>query len=119
MTAHTVDVFGDHLDPASIEAIEWALWCVLDCSCGICNSRLDLPNWSDPPWNEDVQGWAKETAPIVQANGWSMADDGFNLRCPECTALNLQMPVEKPEVWRPLLGIRRIIGYIRTFRRSG
>src|SRR4051794_31352846 len=104
MTARTVDVFGDQLDPASIEGIEWALWCVLDCQCGICDSRHDIPHWSGPPWNEDVEAWAREWAPVVQATGWSMADDGFNLRCPECTARNLQMAVEEPATRWPLLG---------------
>jgi hypothetical protein len=73
-----------NFDPRSVEAIEWALWATLVCRCDACDRVLDLPNWSEPPWSEDVAAWAKHWAPQVQAQGWSMAVDGFNLLCPKC-----------------------------------
>lgn len=80
-----VMVFGDDLDPRSIEAVEWALWCTGMCRCDKCDRWDDaLPDPSDPPWNGDIQSWAKEMAPKVQANGWSMSVDAFNLRCCNC-----------------------------------
>jgi hypothetical protein len=74
------------LDPSSVEAVEWALWCSLLCECDKCGAMFDMPRWSEPPWNDDVMAWAKEWAPTVQSLGWSMSDDEFNLTCPNCIA---------------------------------
>jgi len=72
------------MDPHSVEAVEWALWCTLGCQCEACRFELELPFWNDPPWNGDVGAWSKEMAPKAQSLGWSMAADGFNLICPSC-----------------------------------
>jgi hypothetical protein len=74
----------DDWDPWSVEAVEWALWSSLVGVCDKCDVVKELPDWTGPPWNDDVQAWAKEMAPILQSEGWSMADDGFNLLCPNC-----------------------------------
>lgn len=73
------------MDKQSVEAVELALYFTLTCMCAKCG-RLDepLPHWSEPPWNGDDKGWAKEWAPKVRAKGWSMADDCFNLLCFNC-----------------------------------
>jgi hypothetical protein len=53
--------------------------------CDVCGRMNELlPHSSEPPWNDDPQGWAKEWAPKIQAQGWSMADDDFNLLCFNC-----------------------------------
>lgn len=72
------------MDPRSVAAIEWALWATMMCQCDRCETVMDLPDCSEPPWNEDIQKWASDWAPKVQAGGWSMADDCFNLLCPNC-----------------------------------
>jgi hypothetical protein len=72
------------LDPRSCEAIEWGLYATLMCQCDKCGTTLELPDYSEAPWNDDVQTWAKHFAPWVRERGWSMADDGFNLLCPKC-----------------------------------
>jgi hypothetical protein len=74
----------EHLDPRSLGAIEWALYCSLMCSCDKCDLTFDIPHWGDPPWNGDVKAWAQEWAPKLQEMGWSMSDDCFNLRCSNC-----------------------------------
>jgi hypothetical protein len=73
---------GDDLQ--SLESIEWALWATLDCFCEKCLDMIELPHWSGPPWNGDVDAWAREQAPFILSQGWSMADDCFNLVCPKC-----------------------------------
>ena len=79
-------VFIDYgWDPRSVEAVAWALWQMLWCSCGTCRAEHILPHWSEPPWSEDVWAWSQAMAPEVQQLGWSMAIDGSHLLCPDCT----------------------------------
>ena len=73
-------------DAGSCEAIEWALWCTAMCQCDKCGTTLEIPGEFEPPWNGDVQAWAKHFAPLVREQGWSAADDGFNLWCANCRA---------------------------------
>jgi hypothetical protein len=76
------------VDKRSVEAVQWALDATLMCNCDKCEKEEDLPHWSTPPWDGDSTAWATYWAPRIQAKGWSMADDGFNLLCPACRPPN-------------------------------
>jgi hypothetical protein len=75
-----------NVDKRSVEAVEWSLWATMMCECDKCGTVLDLPHWSQPHWNDPID-WAKHWAPTVQEKGWAMAEDGFNLVCPNCYQL--------------------------------
>ena len=72
------------MEPRSLEGIERGLFCTLMCFCHVCNAEQETPHWNDPPWSGDVSAWAKAMAPNIQALGWSLANDEFNLVCPNC-----------------------------------
>ena len=72
------------MDPQSVEAVEWGLWCTLWQRCDKCQLELDFPDFSQPPWNGDACAWAKHFAPQVAAAGWRLDSDCFNLICPTC-----------------------------------
>jgi hypothetical protein len=49
------------------------------CVCTKCDVTYDIPHWSEPPWDDDVESWAKHWVPKVQALGWSMADEASTI----------------------------------------
>jgi hypothetical protein len=81
---HRTEPLANEWDPRSVEEVKWGLVYTLMCQCEKCGAYNELPDWSEPPWNGDVMSWATECAPKIQAMGWSMADDAFNLLCPNC-----------------------------------